>query len=85
MAGRRALRAYLAVLEALSDGPKTKVDLKRACGYDVVLEYPALDSLLQDMRLAGVIECHGKTWALADGKEICPCCHGRGIYDKETA
>lgn len=85
MAGKRALRAYLAILQALATGPKTKADLKRACGYDVVREYPKLDSLLQDMRVAGVLECHGKTWALATGKEICQACKGRGLYDKETA
>lgn len=85
MAGKRALRAYLAVLQALSTGPKVKADLKRACGYDVVREYRQLDQLLQDMRVAGVIECHGKTWALASGKELCPQCHGRGLWDKETA
>jgi len=84
MAGKRALKAYLAVLEALSTGPKMKTDLKRACGYDVIREYPALDRLLQDMRVAGVIECRGKTWVLAEGKELCPQCHGRGIWDKET-
>lgn len=84
MAGARAMKAYLAVLAALSSGPKTKRDLKEACGYDVVREYPALDRLLQDMRVAGVIECNGKTWALANGKELCPTCHGRGLWDKET-
>jgi len=83
VAGKRALRAYLAVLQALSDGPKTKAELKRACSYDVVREYPSFDQLLQDMRVAGVIVCHGKTWGLAPGKEICPTCHGRGLYDKE--
>ena len=85
MAGKRALKAYLAVLQTLSDGPKTKRDLKVACGYDAVREYPALDTLLQDMRVAGVIECHGKSWALAGGKEVCPTCQGRGLYDKGTA
>lgn len=85
MAGKRALRAYLAILQALSSGPKSKAEIKRAAGYDVVCEYPALDSLLQDMRVAGVLECHGKTWALATGKEICQACQGRGLYDKETA
>jgi hypothetical protein len=85
MAGKRALKSYLAVLQTLSDGPKTKRDLKVACGYDAVREYPALDALLQDMRVAGVIECNGKTWGLSRDREVCPACQGRGFQDKGTA
>jgi hypothetical protein len=71
------------VLAALSTGPKTKTELKRACGYDVVCEYPTLDRLLQDMRIAGILECRGKTWELSGDKELCPTCRGRGIWDKK--
>lgn len=83
MSGGQGLRAYLAILSVLEAGPRTKTELKRACGYDVVREYPALDRMLQELRMAGVLECCGKSWVLARGQRVCPTCHGRGLAKAE--
>jgi len=84
MAGARFLKAELAVLKRLADGPATKTDLKRVLCWDPVAPSRALDSVLATMRVAGLIEPAARgEWRLAEGCELCPTCHGRGILSHD--
>lgn len=84
MAGSRTLTLQRKVLERLAAGPTHRVDLERHLLLDPVLRNRHLGKLLQDMRLAGMIECVGKgLWKIADGYEVCACCSGRGLLKKE--
>ncbi len=80
MPGRRQLKLEHQVLRALSEGPQNKVTLRRALGLDPVHPAPHLDRLLQDMRIAGLVEsAGGGIWRVKEGLEICTSCQGRGV------
>ena len=76
------LRDIQRVLGALATGPKNRTELHRALGWEIITENRPLTALLQKMRGAGMVQATkgvGGTWRLADGMEVCPQCHGRGI------
>jgi len=84
MAGARRLRNEIRVLGALESGPKRRAELLQVLGWDP-LGRPsgAFDGLLAKMREAGLVRCVSKgVWALAEGCEVCPSCHGRGLVEK---
>jgi hypothetical protein len=86
MAGRRTLTLQKKVLEALAGGPLHKAELARALMLDPCLRNRHLLVLLQDMRLAGLVECVGRgTWKIADGLEVCSHCCGKGVLRKGGA
>ena len=85
MAGARFLRTELTVLKCLSEGPATKVELKRALLWDPIGPSRVLDSVLATMRIAGLIEPGARgEWRLAEGCVLCPTCHGRGLVSEES-
>ncbi len=79
----KGLRNEQKVLQALSDGHKSNIELRRVLGWSPISgQHRALESLLQRMRVAGMIEPKDRKkgiWGLAEGVTVCDCCQGRGI------
>jgi hypothetical protein len=78
----RLLQNARTVLQALQSGPKHKVQLRQALLWDTPTWPKLLDRLLQEMRMAGLIEPAGEgLWRIVESCEMCPSCRGKGIRE----
>lgn len=86
--GRDALKLEQKIMGILSEGPIDKVSMCRALNWSVFGENRALDSVLQRLRAAGMIEPVKQKkgfWQIKAGKIVCPCCQGQGICDEHQS
>jgi len=86
MPGSSGLKIAYQILHELSSGPKTRVELRRALGFDVLRPSKVLDAQLQNLRVAGLVESLSKvgggTWQIAADVTVCKHCQGRGVFRK---
>jgi len=71
------------VLEALTTGPKSRMELRKALGWSTAGNDVQVPALLTRMRDAGLVVALGSgraaRWALAPSVTVCPTCSGKGI------
>lgn len=82
MAGGTGLQIEQRILNLLADGPKSKIDMRRELGWSLFGQHKVLDTQLQRMRVAGLVEAvQGQRgfWQLREGVELCPHCRGKGV------
>jgi hypothetical protein len=83
MAGAVGLKIEQQILRALADGPRNPIELKKALGWSIWGQNKALETLLQRMRVAGLVEPAGRgksgLWQLRSGMAVCAHCQGRGV------